>query len=276
MRNKLYLSLALFTLFIFMVSTTVSAATSISSSTNSVVEVNDLVELEAALQEELAKKPQEITILYTAKGPTNSTSYLQGVKDTIHEAQSGLAEELFWNMKSFTYSMKGSIGKLKITLHPEYLTTLEQDQYVDEEVDRILSEIITAKMTPFEKELAIHDFVVSHTSYEDVGEIGHTAYSALYNKKAVCQGYAILTNLLLNKAGITSHLIVGYINDDVEQPHMWNEVNIEDNWYMLDTVFNDSTSNPSMDYYNVTSKALKGMKHTWEESDYPVAETEYK
>ncbi|OCT13260.1 hypothetical protein A8709_01135 [Paenibacillus pectinilyticus] len=280
MRNKFNVSIALFVLVMFLISTTTAYAASGSDSSTSVaVAAKDVTELEATIQSELAKKPEVITILFTAKAPKDATSYLQGVKDAIQHAQSSLNEELYWNMKSLSYKMKGSIGNLKITLEPSYLTTNEQDQFVNEEVDRILDKILTSKMTPFEKEKAIHDYVVSHTSYEDLGEIGHTAYSALYNNKAVCQGYAILTNMLLGKAGIESHLVVGYINDDPDQSHMWNEVKIDDNWYMLDTVFDDPTPDhpgvQSTDYFNVTNEALSAMGHTWEVNDYPVADTVY-
>ncbi|OPH51232.1 hypothetical protein BC351_35055 [Paenibacillus ferrarius] len=243
-------------------------------------EVNTQPKLEQTIKEELAKKSATITITYTSKDMKDSASYLQGIRDSIDHARETVREDLFWDLKSLSYKMKGSVGNLTITLTPEYLTTAEQDAYVNKEVDRILGDILKPDMSDFQKESAIHDYVVSTTSYEDLGEIGHTAYSALYNHKAVCQGYAILTYKLLAKAGIESHLVVGYLNGDPAQTHMWNQVHIENNWYMLDTVFDDPTPDQpgvqSRAYFNVTNAALKGLGHTWVESDYPIADTLYK
>ncbi|WP_261303567.1 transglutaminase domain-containing protein [Paenibacillus andongensis] len=277
MYSKFRMAIALLTMVLFLVTTNVNAETAYASSSN--LQAGNLTELEETLQSELAKKPESIIITYTSRESKDSASYIQGIKNAISHTQSSLEEELFWNMKSLSYKMKGSIGNITITLKPEYLTTIEQDNFVNKEIDRILGEILTTEMTPFEKEAAIHDYVVSHTSYEDLDEIGHTAYSALYNKKAVCQGYAILTNLLLKKVGIDSKLVVGYLNDDPAQSHMWNVVNIEDNWHMLDTVFDDPAPDKpgvqSTDYFNITNESLLSLGHTWVESDYPVADKLY-
>lgn len=272
MYSKLKIFVTLLTVMLFLLSSLVQAET---ASASAPLQASNLTELELTIQAELAKKSDSITITYTAKDTEDSKSYVQAIKNTIDLAQRNLEEELYWNMKDLSMNMKGSIGNITITLTPQYLTSVEQDQYVDNEVDRILKEILTPNMNNLEKEAAIHDYVVSNTSYENLDDIGHTAYSALFNKKAVCQGYAILTNKLLNKAGITSRLVVGYINDDPAQTHMWNAVSIDSNWYMLDTVFDDPTPDhpgvQSTKYFNVTNEALLKMGHTWVESDYPIA-----
>ena len=66
---------------------------------------------------------------------------------------------------------------------------------------------------------------------------------------------------------------------DEKMPHAWNIVKLDDEWYMLDTTFDDPITfdsngkrfeTLSYDYFNVTSTQL--MKdHTWDTGKWPVA-----
>ena len=64
----------------------------------------------------------------------------------------------------------------------------------------ILDEVIKDGMSDYEKELAIHDYIVNNCSYgasaaNDNSE--YSAYGAIVNGKAVCGGYAAAMNLLM-------------------------------------------------------------------------------
>ena len=72
---------------------------------------------------------------------------------------------------------------------------------------------------------AIHDYVVKHVSY-DTSYKAYTAYEALVNRSAVCQGYALLTYQLLKEAGIENHFVTGTGDG---QPHAWNIVKLKTN-----------------------------------------------
>ena len=92
-------------------------------------------------------------------------------------------------------------------------------------------------MTDFEKEVAIHDALVKHVNYykyEDINtipSIKHTAYGALVEKEAVCDGYSKAFKLLLDKVGIDSIIISG-TTDNVS--HAWNLVKLDDEYYHVD------------------------------------------
>lgn len=68
-----------------------------------------------------------------------------------------------------------------------------------------------------------------------------TAYGALVNGKAVCEGYSRLYKAVLNKLGVECELISGYyIDGEAFEPHMWNYVKDEKgNWYAVDVTMND-------------------------------------
>ena len=68
-----------------------------------------------------------------------------------------------------------------------------------------------------------------------------TAYGALVNGKAVCEGYARLYKAVLNELGVNCELVSGYyIDGESFEPHMWNYVQDEEkNWYAVDVTMND-------------------------------------
>lgn len=62
-----------------------------------------------------------------------------------------------------------------------------------------------------------------------------TAYGALANGKAVCQGYSFAYKLLLRRAGVPAV----YVGSDSMQ-HAWNMVQMENNgWYHVDVTWDD-------------------------------------
>ena len=72
-------------------------------------------------------------------------------------------------------------------------------------------------MTEFEKELAIHDYIVNNCRY-DIENLkegttppeDYTAYGVLVNGMAVCEGYAKAMKLMLDRVNIPSLVVAGY------------------------------------------------------------------
>lgn len=68
-----------------------------------------------------------------------------------------------------------------------------------------------------------------------------TAYGALVNGRAVCEGYSRLYKAVLNELGVKCELVSGYFLDGESfEPHMWNYVQDEEGrWYAVDVTMND-------------------------------------
>lgn len=79
---------------------------------------------------------------------------------------------------------------------------------------------------------------VKHVTYAQSldDEIVFTAYSALYNGEAVCQGYAQLIYRILKQLGISVRVIPGYGKDKTVH-HGWNIVKLGDYYYNLDATW---------------------------------------
>jgi transglutaminase/protease-like cytokinesis protein 3 len=129
-------------------------------------------------------------------------------------------------------------------------------------------------MNVYQKEKAIHDYIVSHIAY-DTKLANYTAYAAIAKGKTVCQGFALLTYRMLEDVGIESRIEEGHAGG---VSHAWNAVNLEGNWFLLDTTWDDpipfEKGRILYNYYNLTDAQLQ-KDHTWNKSAYPTANTSF-
>ncbi|NLX91998.1 MAG: hypothetical protein GXZ07_10545 [Firmicutes bacterium] len=165
-------------------------------------------------------------------------------------------------------------GDLLLNFRFNYLATREEENIVNQQVTRILREILTPGMDDHQKTKAVHDYIVANVAY-DLSYREHSAYAALVKGQAVCQGYALLMYKMLTEAGIQARIISGQARGE---DHAWNMVNLEGIWYHLDATWNDPVPDAPgrvrYDYYNRTD-AQMAATHTWERNLYPAAQTPY-
>ncbi len=174
----------------------------------------------------------------------------------------------------------------KITIEPEYYDSKEvlvnKDNEVNKKVEEIIGKVITPEMKDYEKEKALHDYLVNNTKYDkriDTGSMpskSYTAYGALIDGVAVCQGYAVAMDKLLKAAGIETIIILGEARgNDGYIRHSWNLVKFGGEYYHLDATWNDPVMDDGSDklrysYFNITDEQIK-VTHKWDESKYPKA-----
>ncbi|EPY7700934.1 MULTISPECIES: S-layer homology domain-containing protein [Bacillus cereus group] len=230
----------------------------------------------AAFKDEVQKRinayETNITLPYKT---TNSNT--KEVMNTLFNAYKEVASKNEYtnnNRSNVSYGLSGSPGNYTFTLKITYRETKEQTEYVMKQAKAIVSSITQVGMDDHEKVKAIHDYVVKHVSY-DTSYKAYTAYEALVNRSAVCQGYALLTYQLLKEAGIENHFVVGTGDG---QPHAWNLVKIENKWYHLDTTFDDPVPDEqgrvTYSYFNLSDEQI-ARNHEWNRGDYPQATTNY-
>ena len=118
---------------------------------------------------------------------------------------------------------------------------------------------ITSKVTatdPYNIELQLHDLLCDRVTYATTTDdpMVYTAYGALVNGSAVCEGYSRAMQLLLEKFGISSVLVSG---TSLGEGHMWNAVNLDGEWYHLDVTWNDSKADlVSYEYFNIPDSVV--------------------
>ena len=104
--------------------------------------------------------------------------------------------------------------------------------------NELLCSIRRAKsLSDLEKALLVHDALAATCEYgmdNDTGDIRFTAYGALVNRKAVCQGYAEAYAYLMTQLGITC----GLCRSDILN-HAWNIIEIDGEEYHVDVTWDD-------------------------------------
>lgn len=143
-----------------------------------------------------------------------------------------------------------------LTVQIHYLETMAQLQAVNQQVAEVLKELGVEGKSDYQKVKLIHDYIVNNTSYQFASNC-YTAYGALLEGRAVCQGYAQLTYKMLTEAGVQCNIITGQANNgNRTEDHAWNIVRVGKKWYYLDTTWDDPVGGESTlryDYFLVGS-----------------------
>ena len=175
--------------------------------------------------------------------------------------------EQFWMGGKYTpYSNYSGTVIEKIV--PTYLMTGEELQDARAAFEQAINQMLnrlTPDMSEYEMEKALHDMLAVHVDYVS-GANAHNAYGALVEGKAVCEGYAEALQCLLQRVGIQSVEIFGYgINPStgLGEPHAWNAVRIDNEYYLVDLTWNDQDTLLAYAYFNQTSAIMDQDHEQW-------------
>jgi transglutaminase-like putative cysteine protease len=140
----------------------------------------------------------------------------------------------------------------QLTITPIYYSTVQEERDVDEKVEEILEDLeIGKKTSEREKVKAVYDYICHNVNYDYVHENNShyhkdsTAYAALVERYASCQGYAVAVFRLLKELGIECSVVTGTgINNLGENEfHAWNEVFVDDEIYNVDATWDAGREN---------------------------------
>lgn len=150
-----------------------------------------------------------------------------------------------------------------------------QDMALYEEAVRVHDSLVDSTMSQYERVKAFHDYLCNTVTYQQNGSESHTAYGALVNHTAVCQGYTQAMDLLCFLSGIDCEYIFGQATaNGVTANHSWVRVNIDGNWYNVDPTWDDQESYISYDYFLVSDGHMDG--HIWTAyPNWPVCPSDY-
>ncbi len=121
---------------------------------------------------------------------------------------------------------------------------------VDNALAKIESEAnyILSKKTnnTYENIKMVHDYLIDNIEYDrTISNLYiYDIYGALVNKDAVCEGYAKSFKYLMDKLGIPCVMVIGEATNSTgnTENHAWNYVEINNNWYAIDTTWDDPIS----------------------------------
>ncbi len=151
---------------------------------------------------------------------------------------------------------------------------------------QIIMEIIRAGMSDYDKELAIHDYIINNTSVDTTADLtsispasSFNAYGCLELGSATCEGYSKAVKLICDLIDMECIIVNGesYV-DNKWTAHVWNIMNVGGRYYHLDVAFDDPVSKENLlTYYhfNLTDNDTTKLCN-WTNVDYPACNsTEY-
>lgn len=156
---------------------------------------------------------------------------------------------------------------LHCTVMPEYRFTFSQSR------DILLSMSLKCKdlvekykqCSDFQKEKAIHDYIVSSVKYKDTeAPYSHEAPGAILYQIGVCEGIAKAFKYLSDQLGLQSVVVFGASNEQGnEGSHAWNLVRVDGVFYHLDTTFDTTISSSCIryDYFNLSDADIQLSHH---------------
>lgn len=189
----------------------------------------------------------------------------------------------------------------------DYDYTQNESQRLQPELQQWVDTHLSPDMDDAVKVAIVTRYLSDHLLYE-LNDSVNNAYDGFYGGNTACSGYAELAALLLEKAGVPVKMIGGHIpaglsdteylnrrltaadframdfssvEEELQNLHVWNLVQIAGNWYQLDTTWvdGDSDGKPEEGGYNsayfLGSDADFGRNHMWIRGEYPAAATRW-
>ena len=190
--------------------------------------------------------------------------------------------ELFWYN---TFSMQGK----KVIFF--YGASEEESSLLQKRIDEAsvkYLEGIDDSMSAYDAAIRIHANIIAAVDYDTIAlnrqkqsggpkkdkiDYLRTICGAILDGKAVCEGYTRAMQYLLQKCGIESAEIVGYVhkeNNEKDVPHAWNLVKIDGDYYHIDATWDDSSNtvqsvkknNLMFDYFCITTDEISRTRDT--------------
>ena len=178
---------------------------------------------------------------------------------------------LFYISPTINYSTDPSTGYIK-AMDVSYIFDIDKipsmQAEVDKAADNILS-MITPEMNDYEIVKLFHDYIIRNCTYDEKSANPNTIYGALVEKEALCQGYAQSFTYLCSLAGIDSLIVLGVANE----PHMWNIVKMDNDYYHIDLTWDDpdrakSPDSVRYDYFGLTDERIRELRQV---DDYDLS-----
>lgn len=142
-----------------------------------------------------------------------------------------------------TYDVYINSGNEVNYLTEEFSSKAEVDQAIAQ-IEQVKNQILQNKTgNTYEDIKMVHDYLVDNINYESslAKQNIYNIYGALVNRECVCEGYARAFKYLLDELNIPCIMVIGTgTNSQGEtENHAWNYVQLNGNWYAVDTTWDD-------------------------------------
>lgn len=165
---------------------------------------------------------------------------------------------------------------LAVTYSYDVAKNASHQAAIDTKANEIVASTIKDGMSTEDKIMALWDYLENNTEYDHAAcenaeannfevtdpsfEDSFNAYGILCNNVGVCQSYSYAFHILADKAGVDCMTLTGVMNGNL--PHAWNVVDIDGQWYWIDTTNNMNTSGIPYLLYQTSYDTATGAGYT--------------
>lgn len=144
-------------------------------------------------------------------------------------------------------------GIVALGIYPEFVSGSTRASYTKQfqgQVDEWLKEIKSVADTDLDKEKEAHDLLCDELTYSGNTYDQSCVSAMLFEHKTVCARYTKAYTLLLRGLGIN-------VIPMTSSTHAWNEVEVDNQWYVVDTTWDDQISYIMYGAYNTSYNNLQ-------------------
>ncbi len=225
----------------------------------------------AKLKEGIINQQDIITINFDGEmNFTNEKIIEQAVINTFNKAVAEVPKHLGElninkNDTKFDFIINNSNEEVSGVVHSiEYINNIN-------EINAVLAglyQTIKTETTDYNKIKLAYDYILNELSYEYEKD-NHRILDGLNDDKPVSrEAYAMLFSIIMDELGYENTIITGTIKSNKE-PHLWNLVKYQGNWYHVDSRIGDVNHANKDKYFLKTDAEMlnSGFFHDWDPNE---------
>lgn len=214
-----------------------------------------------------AQDPFRQQLITISDGADEKDGIHIGDIDTVYQGFLYDHPEMFWLGQTYSYRLSGAdedgetADAVAVIPIPETEEELARQR---EEFEVSTAQFLEAIGDPDSDEeyaRAVYEQLAGETEYtgeavyDDAMRLQHTAYGAVVEKRAVCDGFALAYKYLLSAKGIPCLVIPGVSEGN---PHTWNIAKWNGHWHEADLTWDASLGNESgSQYFDLTTAEMQ-------------------
>ena len=215
----------------------------------------------ADLRQALRNRTEDVVVVFRSTTSPENFHPLQVLSKALaHTGNPQEGDYLAWNLLGRGYGGGYYIGDgyylYRVSFGFIFGASAAQEATVTSAVEELLSALNLEGESDYKKVKGIYDWMCANITYDydnladDTYLLKHSAYAALIDRTAVCQGYALLFYRLILELGVDCRVVCS-------SDHAWNIVKLGDYYYNLDSTWDAGMAQYGYRYFLKSDASFK-------------------